>query len=130
MDHIWLKEIECRVRLGVPDSERRKPQRILVDVGLELDLRSAGQSDDFRATVDYWGVEKWVREVSQRGEFRLAEHLAETLAHAALTGDPRFRSVVVRVHKKPAVMPRTREVIVEVRRARGQYSGKPLKKKK
>ena len=116
MDWIWLYGIDCRVRVGVPAAERRRPQKILLDVGLELDLSACAAKDDFRLTVDYGGVEKAVREAAETGERRLVETLAEQVAALVLRREKRVKSARVIVHKKPAVMPKTREVVVEIRR--------------
>ncbi len=117
-DRIWIKGISCRARLGVPDWERKRPQEISIDVGLELDLAASGRSDDFRDTADYWAVEKRVREVAEGAPFRLVERLAELAARAALEADSRVQGVFVAVHKRPASMPKTLEVVVEITRRR------------
>lgn len=118
MDRIWLYGIECRCRVGVPASERKKPQKILIDVGLEVDVAASAARDDFRLAADYWAVEKAVRETAERGERQLAETLAEQVAKAVLAKDKKIAAVAVLVHKKPAVMPKTREVVVEITRRR------------
>lgn len=118
MDRIRLEGIACRVRLGVPAAERRRRQTVLVDIILELDLRAAGRRDDVRATVDYGSLEKAVRAAAEAGERRLVERLAEELAALALARERRCRAVSVAVRKRPAAMPRTREVVVELRRRR------------
>lgn len=118
MDLIWLNGVECRCRVGVPAAERRKPQKVLVDVGLELDLEPAARGDDMRLSVDYWAVEKLVRATAEAGERALVETLASRLARELLRTQALACAVTVRVRKKPAVMPRTREVAVELRRER------------
>lgn len=118
MDRIRLVGIECRCRLGVPAEERRAPQKILIDVALELDVSAAAARDDFRKTADYWAIEKAVRQAAETGERQLAETLAEQVARAVLAKDKRIAAVEVAVHKKPAVMPKTREVVVEIARRR------------
>ncbi len=118
MDKIWLYGIECRCRLGVPAAERKRPQKILIDVGLDLDVAPAAARDDFRLTADYWAVEKAVRQAAETGERRLVETLAAQAAKIVLFLDKRIYAVTVRVHKKPAVMPKTREVVVEITRRR------------
>lgn len=119
MDWIWLYGVECRVRVGVPAAERRRPQKILIDVGLELDLAACAAQDDFRLTADYWAVEKAVREAAESGERSLVETLAGQVAAVVLRLEKKVQSVRVIVHKKPAVMPKTREVVVEISRKRG-----------
>ena len=117
-DRILLEGVRCRCRVGVPAAERAKLQAIELDVALEADVRKAGQSDDLRDAVDYWTVERDVRAVVEAGTFTLLERLAETAAAAALAADRRVKAVSVRAAKRPAVMPRTRRVVVEIRRAR------------
>lgn len=117
-DKIWLCGVSCSVKLGVPAAERCKRQTVLVDLGLELDLSPAAARDDFRLTVDYAALEKAVRGLAETGERQLVETLAERLAAEVLRFGARIKAVTVRVHKKPAAMPRTREVVVEIRRAR------------
>lgn len=117
-DRIHLKGVRARCRVGVPAWERRKPQRVLFDVSLAVDLARAGRTDDLRHSVDYWGLEKRLRAAAEGGEFRLLESLAETLAREALAFDRRVKEVRVSASKTPAVMPRTREVVVEIVRRR------------
>ncbi len=115
---IWLNGVECRVKVGVPAAERARRQTILVDVGLETDIRPAAARDDFRLATDYWALEKLIRAEAEAGARALVETLAEKLA-ASVLSKMAVPAVTIRVHKTPAVMPKTREVIVEIRRARG-----------
>lgn len=117
-DEVWLVGIECRCRVGVPKAERARRQKIRIDVGLEVDAKAAAERDDFRLAADYWAVEKAVRAQAEAGERALIETLAETSAAAALKAAPAARAATVRVRKTPAVMPKTREVYVEIRRER------------
>lgn len=118
MDKIWLYGIKCRVKVGVPASERKNRQTVLIDLCLELSTAEAAARDDFRLTADYWAVEKLVRQTAEAGERQLVETLAEQTAAAVLRQAARVAAVTVMVHKKPAVMPKTREVVVEIRRSR------------
>jgi dihydroneopterin aldolase len=120
-DMIWLNGVECRSKIGVPSAERARRQRILVDVGLEMDVRPAAARDDFRLTADYWAVEKLVRAEADAGERALIETLAERLAAAVLRAKTPASAVTIRVRKTPAVMPKTREVVVEIRRTRKDH---------
>ena len=117
-DMIWLYGVECRSKIGVPPAERSRRQKVLVDAGLEVDARPAASRDDFRRAVDYWAVEKLIRASAEAGERCLLETLAERLAADILRAQPLVAAATVRVHKTPAVMPKTREVVVEIRRTR------------
>ena len=122
-DMIWLHGVECRSKVGVPAAECARRQKILVDVGLEVDCRPAALRDDFRLAIDYAAVERLVRSAAESGERALIETLAERLASAVLRAQPGADAVVVCVRKTPAVMPRTREVAVEIRRTAAARRG-------
>lgn len=115
---IWLHGVECRAKIGVPAAERARRQKLLLDAGLELDAGPAAARDDFRLTVDYWAVEKLLRAEAESKECALIETLAERLAAAVLRTQPLVSAATIRVHKTPAVMPKTREVVIEIRRTR------------
>lgn len=114
MAMIWVRGIKCKAKVGVPDWERKKPQTIVVDVGLEVDIKKAAASDDVRETVDYWSLEKAVRARAAKGEYRLLERLAWELCDLARRFDRRVKSASVHAKKKPAVMPLCDEVAVEL----------------
>ena len=118
IDEIWLRGVECRAKVGVPARERRRRQRVELDVCLELDAALPAAADDFRLTADYWAVEKAVRAAVEASERRLLETLAEQAATAALRAAPLARAVRVIARKRPAVMPNTRCVEVAIRRSR------------
>lgn len=117
-DMIWLNGVECRAKVGVPAAERARRQKVMVDIGLEVDIRPAAARDDFRQAADYWTIEQLVREAAETGEAALVETLAERLAAVVLRAKTPATAVTIRVHKTPAVMPKTREVVVEIRRTK------------
>ena len=119
-DTIWLIGVDCRCRIGVPPAERRRPQKITIDLGLEVDAARAAASDDYQQAADYAAVEKAVRAEAQDRPRALIETLAEHAARAALGAAPAAAAVTVRVRKTPAAMPKTREVYVEIRRTRAE----------
>ncbi|MFA6317503.1 MAG: dihydroneopterin aldolase [Elusimicrobiota bacterium] len=116
MDRIWILGVAVRCRVGVSAGERRRPQALSLDLGLEADCARAGRSDDFADAVDYQEVEAAVRRALEAGERRLLERLAVDAAGAVLACDRRIRAVTVRASKRPRAMPRVREVVVELRR--------------
>lgn len=122
-DEVWLRGVQCRAKVGVPASERRRRQWIELDICLEADCARAAAADDFRLAADYWAVEKAARAAVEAGERQLLETLAEQAAAAALRAAPSARAVRVIARKKPAVMPRTRLVEVSIRRLRRALTG-------
>lgn len=117
-DLIRLLDIRCRCRVGVPAAERARPQTILIDAALEVDAARAAARDDFREAVDYQAVERAIRAEVEAGERALLETLAERAAAAALKNQPRAAAVTIAARKSPAAMPKTRAVVVEIRRER------------
>ena len=118
MSALVLQGLSCRAKVGVPDWERRKRQRIVLDLTLSIDLKAAALSDDLKDSVDYWAVEKAVRAAVEGGEFKLLERLADAAMDAALACDARIRGVAVRASKRPAVMPKTEAVVVHLSKSR------------
>ena len=110
--------VACRCHVGVPAAERRRRQAITIDAVLEVDASSAAARDDFRRAVDYQAVETAIRAEAEGRECALIETLAERVSSAVLRTQPLVAAVTVAVHKTPAVMPKTREVIVEIHRMR------------
>jgi dihydroneopterin aldolase len=119
-DRIRLLGVACRCRIGVPEWERRKPQTILLDVALETDTRAAGRSDALSDAIDYHALERALRATAEASRFKLLEALAEALAAEALRLCPKARAVAVAARKRPALMPKTAEVLVEIRRSRAR----------
>ena len=111
MDKILIKALECMAHIGVPAAERRRKQRILLDLVLELDLKKAGRQDRVEATLDYAAVTAEVQRIVRQKSFRLVEALAEQTAEMILK---KFQpdSVTVRVRKFS--VPGARSVGVEI----------------
>lgn len=113
MDRIFLRGIELHMRVGCTARERAFPQRLWMDVDLELPLKAAGAGDDLRKTVDYAAVAVRVRRAVEPRAFRLIEAVAETAARAALR-DGRVKRATIRVRK--SVLPGMDHAGVEITR--------------
>lgn len=102
MDHILVPELRLQAHVGVGEEERARPQDLVIDVELGLDLAPAGVSDDLAATVDYEAVCALTDEVVRSRPFQLVETVAEEIAAAVLE---RFEvaETVVRVRKPGAL---------------------------
>lgn len=115
MDKILIEGLVCQARIGVPPEERRKRQKILIDVEIGLDLKSAGRTDSFRRTVDYAAVSELVRHLAESKEFQLVEALAESAADEILH---RFMPQEVRVRVRKFSVPGAESVGAEIFRKR------------
>ena len=97
----------------MPDAERRKRQKILIDLELGLDLRKAGRSDRVEQTADYAAVSREVKDLAESRPFKLVEAIAESAAALVLD---RFRVREVSVRIRKFSVPGTCSVGVEISR--------------
>ncbi len=115
MDRLLIEELQVQARIGVTPKERSRPQRILVDLELELDLRRAGREDRVEWAVDYGEVARQVRGFLRQRTFHLAEAAAEGVAQLLLD---RFQLRGVRARVFKFTVPGASRVGVEVVRKR------------
>jgi dihydroneopterin aldolase len=103
-DRIVLKGLQVFARHGVLPEEKKLGQRFAVDVTAFLDLRSAGESDDYNRTVCYDTLTRLVLETVTAKRFYLIEAAAESVAQALLAAFPAIERVVVEVRKPAAAI--------------------------
>ena len=115
MDTIVIKDLEVQFRMGVPDEERAQPQRLLISVEMELDVRSAAAADDLDQTVNYFEVYQAITGMGAGREWKLIETLAEEVAGLVLQ---QRRVDAVRVEVKKFILPDARHVAVSIERRR------------
>jgi 7,8-dihydroneopterin aldolase/epimerase/oxygenase len=94
---IELSGIELVAHHGVEEDERRRGQRFLFDIWLDVP-EDAARTDRIEDAVDYRDVTAAVREVSDGRGFRLLEALASAVANELLRRFPVERARV-RVRK-------------------------------
>jgi dihydroneopterin aldolase len=83
---------------GVLPEEQSRPQPFEVDIELDVDLSTAGQSDNLDDTVDYSAVSEAVSRVVKNERYQLLERLATRIGEVCRTDD-RVSSVTVTVRK-------------------------------
>ena len=99
---IELRGLELHGRHGVEEEERRKGQRFLFDLRLDVPDEPA-RSDRLADAVDYREVVRTVQDVSDGRRFVLLEALTAAVAEALLDRFPPVTRVRVRV-RKPDVL--------------------------
>jgi dihydroneopterin aldolase len=105
---------------GATPQEKELGQPFVVDLELEVDLKTPGKSDDLRDTVDYSQVYRVVKEMVEGPSHNLLESVVEGLAQELLQTFS-LDGVTVRVTKphvpiKGAVL---EGAAVEIHRRRG-----------
>ena len=118
-DRIELRGLRLRGHHGVLPEERRDGQTFVVDVVLDVDTRTAADSDDLADTVDYAGLAARLADVVSGEPVNLIETLAARLASVALDCDG-VAAAEVTVHKPEAPVGQpVDDVVVRIRRERG-----------
>jgi dihydroneopterin aldolase len=110
VDQIIIEELEVFIRVGVPEAERAKPQRLLVTVEMDHDFSAAVKNDDLRKTID---MAVRLGGFGRRRSWKLIETLAVEMAETILR---EFKPERVSVEIKKFILPQTRNVAVRVTR--------------
>jgi FolB domain-containing protein len=111
MSRISIVDLEVFYRVGVPDEERAKPQRLLLTVDMDFDFSGAAKNDDIAGTIDYFAVSQRLLRFGGKREWKLIEKLAADLADAVLV-EFKPQSVTIEVKKFP--IPQAQHVSVVV----------------
>jgi dihydroneopterin aldolase len=98
MDRIELRGLRAVGTHGALPEEQFRAQPFEVDLDLQVNLRSAGQSDDLADTVDYGALAESVERVITKERFQLLERLAERIADE-VRRDERVEEATVTVRK-------------------------------
>jgi len=113
MNKIIISDLEVRCRVGVPDEERARPQRLLISVEMARDLSAALANDDLSQTIDYHAVTRRLLGFGADRSWKLIEKLAADIAAMILT---EFGPDTVSVEVKKFVIPQARHVAVRLTR--------------
>lgn len=118
--HITIRGLAVDAHIGVTDEERRKPQKVLIDIDIEADLRAAAQSDDVSDTIDYGTIVEDVSRLVKRSDHRLLERLGAEIAEL-ICSNQRVAQVTVVVGKEsPPVDETVDGISVGVTRTSGE----------
>jgi dihydroneopterin aldolase len=115
MSQISIVDLEVFYRVGVPDAERARPQRLLLTVEMESDFAAAAKSDGIADTIDYFAVTQRLLKFGEGREWKLIEKLAADIADAVLA---EFKPQTVTVEVKKFIIPQARHVSVSIMRKR------------
>lgn len=93
MDKVYIRGLEVETVIGIYDWERRAPQRLVISVEMDWDIRPAARSEDIAAALNYKSVAQRLLEQVRASRCQLVETLAEQLAELILSefGVPRVR---------------------------------------
>jgi FolB domain-containing protein len=115
VDTIVIKDLGVLCRVGVPDEERAKPQRLLITIEMGADFSRAAATDDIQHTINYFDVSRRAIALCQTQPYRLIEKLAEDLARMVLN---EFGAKTASVEVKKFILSDARYVSVRLSRSR------------
>jgi 7,8-dihydroneopterin aldolase/epimerase/oxygenase len=121
-DLIRVVDLEVFAYIGVPDAERREPQRLLISLEISIDsFTHAASTDNVGWTINYADVVEHVKHITARRSRKLLETLAEDLAFDLLKAFP-IKKIAIEIKK--FVLPDTQYVSVKIERSHGQSDGR------
>jgi 7,8-dihydroneopterin aldolase/epimerase/oxygenase len=112
---ISIVDLEVFYRVGVPDDERAKPQKLLLTIEMEFDFAKAAKSDSIADTIDYFAVSQTLLKFGNGKSWKLIEKLAADIAEMILS---EFKPQTVSVEVKKFPFSQARYVSVVVTRKR------------
>lgn len=128
-DWIELRDIRLSCVVGVLEEERGRPQPLVLDLAVGLDLEAAA-CGDLRATVDYGALLREVRFLVEEGAWGLVESVAALVVRHLLRpagggrDGPRIERARARV-TKPEALGGAAVPTVEIEREAGRLRLEP-----
>ncbi|HXF11296.1 MAG TPA: dihydroneopterin aldolase [Desulfuromonadaceae bacterium] len=110
---ISIVDLEVFYRVGVPDEERAKPQRLLLTVEMESSFARAAKSDAIGDTIDYFAVTQRLLKFGDGKSWKLIEKLATDIADVILA---EFQPKKVTVEVKKFIIPQAQHVSVVLKK--------------
>ncbi len=102
MDKVIIKNLVARGIIGVYEWERDKPQEILINITLFVDISKAGNTDDIEDSLNYKTIAKGAQTIAENCQRLTVEALAHDIAAYCLETQG-VKKVSVRVEKPGAV---------------------------
>jgi len=108
-----LVDLKLLCRVGVPDQERAKPQKLLCTVTVPVpNLKKAAQTDNIQHTLNYFNLSQLLRKTAQSKERKLIETLASDLAAVTFQ---HFPSPWIEIEIKKFIIPETRHISLQAK---------------
>ena len=96
--HVFIRDLILTCLIGVHKHERKKPQRIRINLDLAVTEQSVISTDRIADVVCYEDVADGIRSIVNNGHVNLVETLAEKIASKCLE-DRRIKATRVRIEK-------------------------------
>ena len=85
MDKIFINDLPLSTVIGTLPEERDLPQKIILDLEIDIDLTAASASDNLFDTIDYSEIEEKMVNLAKESKFFLIEAFAQAAADIVLS---------------------------------------------
>jgi dihydroneopterin aldolase len=113
LDTIIVKDLAVAYCVGVPETERSHPQRLLLTLELTHDFSAAAAHDDLTHTINYYAVCQRLLRFGDGRSWKLIETLAVEIAELLCS---EFEAATATVEVKKFIIPEAGHVAVRVTR--------------
>lgn len=117
---IHIIDLCLRTIIGTNPWERKRRQRILINISFEFDAGEAIRTDSLADTVDYKTLKRKIITLAEGSRFHLLEVLTQRIL-ALILGTPGVLSARVRI-EKPRALRFAKSVAVEMAQAQASAS--------
>ena len=108
-----LVDLKLLCRVGVPDQERAKPQKLLCTAVFPVpNFKKAAQNDSLEHTVNYYDLSQLLRKTARAKERKLIATLAADLAQSTFAA---FPILWIDLELKKFILPETRHISFQAR---------------
>ncbi len=114
MDRIDIEGLEVKAIIGIFDWERKRKQKVRLDLTLFRSTRKAARTDSIKDALDYKAVSKRLLKFVGNSEFFLLERLAEEVANILLS-EFGTKHVIVKA-SKPGALRHSKNVSITIER--------------
>ena len=112
---VFVQGLEVSCIIGTLPRERKKKQKVVIDLEFPASVRKAARRDNLRDALNYQKIAWRATEFVSKSRFYLIETLAERLAQALLR-EFKLKKICLRV-SKPNAIRNAKNVGVEIRRS-------------
>ncbi len=107
---IEIRDLEVKGKIGVPESERENPQKMLVSLRFQIETSFAALNDQLERTIDYAAVASEIEKVVAATRVHLIEQQVSDLGDTVMAGFPIKR---LQIDLRKFILPNARYVSVK-----------------
>lgn len=112
--HVFIQDLILDSLIGIYEHEKNQPQKLIININLNVREDRGQQSDRLESVVCYEQVVRDIQKLNAEGHINLVETFAERIAELCLR-DKRVLAVRVRV-AKPQAFDECKAVGIEIER--------------